>query len=131
VQSLLFDHLLDGRRRAVVVQSPDGTLLGLVTLSDLRPLQQEDWPTTPVSRIMTPAAALVTVAPSDDLRQAIGLLAARRYYQLPVVEDDRLVGMLNRDHVMQYLRLRQLQTQQPAPASTANDQTTTSQRWAG
>jgi len=51
VQYLVFDHLLDGRHRAVVVQGPDGSLLGLVMLSDLRQVPQEDWPTTPVSRI--------------------------------------------------------------------------------
>jgi CBS domain-containing protein len=121
VQSLVFDHLLDRSQRAVTVQSPDGTLLGLVTLSDLRPLQQEDWMTTPVSRIMTPAAELSTVTPVEDLQQAIGLLAGNRYHQLPVVEDGRLAGMLNRDHVMQYLQLRQLQSRQQGPASSLDD----------
>jgi Zn-dependent protease/predicted transcriptional regulator len=121
VQSLLFDHLLDGSQRAVAVQSPDGTLLGLVTLSDLRQLQQEEWSSTPVSRIMTPATELSTVTPVEDLQQAIGLLAGNRYHQLPVVEDGHLVGMLNRDHVMQYLQLRQLQSRQQGPASSLDD----------
>jgi Zn-dependent protease/CBS domain-containing protein len=124
VQSLVFDHLLDGSQRAVAVQNPDGTLLGLVTLTDLRPLQQEDWSSTPVSRIMTPAAQLRTVVPSEDLRHAIGLLAGNGYHQLPVVEHDRLVGMLNRDHVMQYLQLRQLQTRQQGPARAVGHQVT-------
>ena len=125
VQSLLFDHLLDGNHRAVAVQGPDGTLLGLVTLSDLRNVRQEDWSSTPVSQIMTPAARLRTVAPGDDLRQAIGLLAADRYHQLPVVERGRLVGMLNRDHVMQYLQLRQLQSRQRGSASSVDDRSKT------
>jgi hypothetical protein len=43
-----------------------------------------------------------------------------------VVEHDRLAGMLNRDHVMQYLQLRQLQTRQPGPASSAGDRSMTS-----
>jgi Zn-dependent protease/CBS domain-containing protein len=124
VQSLLFDHLLDGSQRAVAVQSPDGTLLGLVTLTDLRHLQQEDWSSTPVGRIMTPTAGLLIVAPTDDLRHAIGLLAGNGYHQLPVVEHGRLVGMLNRDHVMQYLQLRQLQTRQPGPARAVGHQVT-------
>jgi len=130
VQSLVFDHLLDGSQRAVSVQNPDGTLLGLVTLTDLRHLDQEDWRTTPVSRIMTPAAKLRTVAPTEDLRHAIGLLADNRYHQLPVVEQGRLVGMLNRDHVMQYLQLRQLQgsPQVVAPAADAKSTPPSKQR---
>jgi CBS domain-containing protein len=124
VQSLVFDHLLDGSQRAVAVQDPAGALLGLVTLSDLRHLRQEDWTTTPVRRIMTPAATLRTVRPEEDLRQAIGLLAANHYHQLPVVERDRVAGMLNRDHVMQYLQLRQLQSRQDGTARTADEQPT-------
>jgi CBS domain-containing protein len=124
VQSLVFDHLLDGSRRAVTVQNPDGTLLGLVTVSDLRHLRQEDWATTPVRQIMTPADTLRTVTPEEDLRQAIGLLAANHYHQLPVVERDRVAGMLNRDHVMQYLQLRQLQSRQDGTARTADEQPT-------
>jgi Zn-dependent protease/predicted transcriptional regulator len=121
VQSLVFDHLLDGSHRAVSVQNPNATLLGLVTLSDLRDLKQEDWRTTPVSEIMTPAARLQTVTPQEDLRQAIELLAGNRYHQLPVVEDSHLVGLLNRDHVMQYLQLRQLQTRRDGLRPGAQD----------
>jgi Zn-dependent protease len=97
VQALVFDHLLDGN-------------LGLVTLSDLRHLSQDEWSRTAVERIMTPVERLRTVAPNDDLQHAIGLLADNRYHQLPVLTDARLVGLLNRDHVMQYLqRRRQLE----------------------
>ena len=126
VQSLVFDHLLDGSHRAASVQDPDGTLLGLVTLSDLRHLPQGDWPSTSVSQIMTPAARLRTVTPEEDLQHAIGLLAANRYHQLPVVEQNRLVGMLNRDHVMQYLQLRRLQNPPGGAAAVTDRQSTPS-----
>jgi CBS domain-containing protein len=119
VQSLVFDHLLDGSHRAAAVQGPDGSLLGLVTLSDLRHLRQEDWGTTPVSEIMTPASKLSTVKPSDDLREAINLLAANRYHQLPVLEQAHMVGILDRDHVLQFLQLRRLQTGQGRSTATA------------
>jgi Zn-dependent protease len=116
VQSLVFDHLLGGTHHSVSVQDPDGALLGLVTLSDLRHLPQGDWTTTPVSRIMTPAAELRTVTPDEDLRQAIVLLSDNRYHQLPVVQHGRLAGMLDSDHVMRYLQLRELQTRHREPA---------------
>src|SRR5579859_2441745 len=103
VQSLVSNHFLDANRRSVPVQGSDGSLLGLVTLADVRHLAQADWPSTTVDAIMTPATLLQTVAPTDDLRQAIQLMAVHRYHQLPVVENGRLVGMLDRDHVVQYL----------------------------
>jgi Zn-dependent protease/CBS domain-containing protein len=103
VQSLVSNHFLDASRRAVPVQGTDGSLLGLVTLTDLRHLAQADWPSTSVDVIMTPASKLRTVTPTDSLRQAIQLMADNRYHQLPVMDDGRLVGMLDRNHVMQYL----------------------------
>jgi Zn-dependent protease/predicted transcriptional regulator len=103
VQSLVSNHFLDASRRAVPVQGADGSLLGLVTLADLRHLAQADWPSTSVDVIMTPASKLRTVAPTDNLRQAIQLMADNRYHQLPVMDDGHLVGMLDRDHVVQYL----------------------------
>jgi Zn-dependent protease/predicted transcriptional regulator len=103
VQSLVSNHFLDASRRAVPVQGTDGSLLGLVTLADLRHLAQADWPSTSVDVIMTPASKLRTITPTDSLRQAIQLMADNRYHQLPVMDDGRLVGMLDRNHVMQYL----------------------------
>jgi Zn-dependent protease/CBS domain-containing protein len=107
VQLLVTNHFLDANHRAVPVQDSDGTLLGLATLSDLRHLAQKDWSTTPVSQIMTSAQELHTVAPTDDLRKAIQLMAEHRYYQLPVTDQGRLVGVLDRDHIVQYLNRRQ------------------------
>jgi Zn-dependent protease/CBS domain-containing protein len=121
VQSLLLDHLLDGSHRAVTVQGQDGELLGLVTVSDLKDVPQADWTTTPVSRIMTPATQLVTVTPTEDLREAIAQLATNRYHQLPVINQGRLAGILNRDHVLQFLQLRQLQSRQPGATSPVDD----------
>ena len=103
VQSLISNHFLDASRHSVPVQGADGSLLGLVTLADLRHLAQADWPSTTIDAIMTPIARLQTVTPTDDLRQAIQVMADHRYHQLPVVQNGRLVGMLDRDHVVQYL----------------------------
>jgi CBS domain-containing protein len=92
-------------------------------LSDLRHVRQEDWTDTSVSEIMTPAVRLRTVTPTEDLREAIGILAANRYHQLPVVERGRVVGMLNRDHIMQYLHFGQLQSGQGGAQRAADEQT--------
>jgi CBS domain-containing protein len=122
LQYLVFEHLLDGSHRAAVVQGADGALVGLATLSDLRQVRQEDWTDTSVSEIMTPAARLRTVAPTEDLREAIGILADNRYHQLPVAERGRVVGMLNRDHIMQYLHLPD---RRPASGRAAGEKTAT------
>ncbi|MBI4260335.1 MAG: CBS domain-containing protein, partial [Actinobacteria bacterium] len=104
VQDLVFDHIMRRGHRALVVED-DGRVLGIVSISDVRELPQEEWPVTPVARIMTPAP-LKVVSPDADVSQALKLLVESELNQLPVVRDGRLVGMLSRSDIMRLLQLR-------------------------
>ena len=107
IETLVHDYMLGENRRAIPVHGPDGRLFGLVTLSDVAKVPREQWYSTPVHAIMTRGPEVSTVSPTDDLRTALRTLAEHDYDQLPVVEDGRVVGMLNRGQVLQYLHLRQ------------------------
>ncbi len=80
-------------------------LLGLVTLTDVRKAPRDAWPHTPVSTIMTPLADLVVTTPREDLAVALDKLARADVSQLPVVEGDRLVGVLQRRDVARFIEL--------------------------
>lgn len=78
------------------VLSEDGRLRGIVTDRDiiLRCVAAEEDPAqTPVREIMT--RHCVTVTPEDDAREATRLMADRQVRRLPVVERDRVVGMVS------------------------------------
>jgi Zn-dependent protease/CBS domain-containing protein len=107
VAELVYGHMLQANQRAIPVSGLDGSLAGLVTLNDVNRVTQEEWTRTAVSRVMTPAEKLVSVRPRDHLKAALALLAENNFNQLPVIEGGRLVGMLNRSHVLQYLHMRQ------------------------
>jgi CBS domain-containing protein len=49
---------------------------------------------TPVSAIMTPAP-LVTVKPGNNVRECMRLMHSRRIRHLPVVEGDKVLGVLS------------------------------------
>lgn len=106
IELTVYRYMLEGNQRAVPIAGPDGRLAGLVTLSDTGKVPRDHWATTPVSEIMTRRPQLRIVTPDQDLRSALRALAENDYHQLPVLENDRLVGMLNRSHVVQYLHLR-------------------------
>lgn len=106
LEALVYRHMLTGNQRVAPVTDFSGTLLGLVTLADLREIPREEWNVVPVERVMTPFDKLVTAAPGDDLRTALKQLAENGHHQLPVVIGDRLVGILDRSHVVQYLHMR-------------------------
>lgn len=107
IEALVYRHMLSANQRAVPVVSFDGSLLGLVTLADTRKAEQNEWNLVPVSRVMAPADELCTVTPDDTLQDALRILAENDYHQLPVMRDGRLVGMLDRGHVLEYLHVRQ------------------------
>ncbi len=107
IEALVYRHMLNENQRALPVTETDGTLVGLVTLGDTRNVPREEWGLVPVSRIMTPRDKLLTVAPDASLRDALQIMAEEHFNQIPVMRDGRLVGMLNRGHVLQYIHVRQ------------------------
>ena len=73
----------------------DGRLVGIVTDRDIvvRVVAEgRDPNATTVKEIAS--TDLVTVSPGDDLDEALKLLAERQVRRLPVVEDNRLVGIV-------------------------------------
>ena len=108
VANVVRDLMLPRHLRAVpVVTGPD--FLGLMTTEDVRKIEHERWASTPVDQIMEPAAGLAKLAPEDDLIQALDRFGAASV--LPVVRDGRLVGLLDREAVANYIRMRDLFTQ--------------------
>ena len=106
IGTLVRDHLLPNNLRAVPVV--DGVAFaGLVTINDLRKVEQEQWPTTPISEVMAPATDVPVVAPNDPLTVALDRFGPDLPL-LPVVENGVLRGVLHRDSVLGYVRMREM-----------------------
>lgn len=106
VEALIEECLLPGNRRAMPVVS-DGRLVGMVTVSDIRGVTAGDRPVTRVTDVMGARQGVVTVAPDTSLSQALEAMLTGDFEQLPIVEDDRLVGMLTRADIVRQLQLRE------------------------
>jgi Zn-dependent protease len=78
---------------------------GLVTLERVRAVPVARRPFVPArdAAVATPA-----LAPSDDATRALRLLGETRLPELPVTEEDRLVGTVTRDDLARALSLDQL-----------------------
>ena len=101
IHDAVFGSLLRRGARALPV-CDGGMVVGLLSLTDVKRLPRDQWPHRIVRSEMT-AAPLVTVGPDQDLAHAMDLLAGSGIHQLPVIEDGKLVGLISRSHVMQYL----------------------------
>lgn len=49
---------------------------------------------------------LHAVAPEQSLNEVLPLMVAQNVNQLPVVKDDRLVGVLSREDIVRFLEIR-------------------------
>ncbi len=102
-RSFVLDYVMRQGIRALPVME-DGRLIGIVSVTDAKEIPAESWPMTPVRSIMT-LAPLKTVGPQTDMSEVIKLLADGDLHQLPVVDGERLVGMISRADVMRFMQL--------------------------
>ena len=106
VRELVGEYFLPRNIRALPVVH-DSQLVGLVTLSDVRQVPQEDWNTTRVAQIMTPVENLHVLTAQDDASRALEVLGEQDLNQVPVVADGRVVGIITRGHIIGLLQLRE------------------------
>jgi Zn-dependent protease/CBS domain-containing protein len=104
VRTLVDDHLLhSGQRSFPVVE--DDRLLGLVCLADVRQVAKEARHRVTAGEIMTPLSRLATVAPEERAADALNQLASHAYNQLPVVQGEQLLGLVQREDILKWLAL--------------------------
>ena len=105
IADLVQTIFIQKRKRAIPVTDGDN-LIGMVTISDIKGLPQEKWQTTLVSQVMH-RDPIHFVKPEDDLNAAMKLIAQNDLNQIPVPSQGKLVGILTRADVINYLHLSQ------------------------
>lgn len=105
IGQLIHDVVLLQALQAMPVVAHD-RLVGLVTIADLRKVGQDQWATTPVDAVMTPASEVPTVSPDELLVAAFDRFGSSDLPFLPVVDHGSLVGVLDRESVAEYVRVR-------------------------
>ncbi len=104
LQELVDHYLFQGDQRAYPVVR-DEKLEGLITLQEIRTVPRDRWSDTRVDHIMVAARDLVTVGPDDEAAEALELISQRGFNQLPVMEHQRLRGLIHREDLMRWLSL--------------------------
>ncbi len=94
------------RRDGYGFDEDDPRPYGLVTVTDVTRLSSDAWPLTPVDRIMTPWEKVITTTPQVPLVDAMHLMDDANVAQLPVVQFNQLIGVLSRQQIFRFIRLR-------------------------
>ncbi len=103
--ALVESYFLPRATRAAPVVAGE-QLLGLISLTDIRQIPREQWAQIPIWQVMVPRNRLIVTTPQQRLSEALGLMARQSIHQVPVVQDDRLVGMISRETIMRFLEVR-------------------------
>ena len=106
LETMAEDFVLARNARGLPVVE-DGRLLGIATVTDLRKIPRGEWPNTTVEQIMTPRAELLDLAPGVPVAEALRRMSDGDFHQMPVIENDRFVGLLTRFELVRYFRIRE------------------------
>lgn len=86
----------------------NGRVAGLVSLSNVRNLQEEDWKAKSVRDVMTPLGPEVEVEPGDSLVDALKRMTDTGVGRLLVTRGGTFVGMITKSGLLRYLEIKQV-----------------------
>jgi predicted transcriptional regulator len=105
VDDLIDNYFMQSDNRAFVVYDDD-TMVGLVTIEDVRKVSADSRKQTAVRDVMTPSKKMVVVAPDEEASEAFYRLQSEDLRQLPVVQENKIVGLLRRKDIVRWLQFQ-------------------------
>jgi Zn-dependent protease len=105
LNQLVEEKVLTGGQRCFVV-ADNGHTRGLITLRDVTAVPQQKWRLTTVEQVMVPLKRLTQVQPNMELLAALQVMDSADVAQVPVVQDDQVLGLLSREQILRYIRTR-------------------------
>jgi len=85
----------------------DGDKLeGVLTLHNIKSVSQNNWDATQVKEIMTPIDKLKVAHPEQDALSILEQMDEDNINQMPVVSEGRVIGLIARDNLIRFLRIR-------------------------
>lgn len=105
VDELVSRKFTQNEEQAVLVTEGE-EVVGMVARNDVDKSTREEWQSTPVGDIMTPVSNLAYVTPDQDVAEAFDRLQRLDLRHIPVVLNNRIVGLLRKQDVVRWLQLR-------------------------
>ena len=105
VAKLVDDYIMKSDNRAFIVFDGE-KMLGLVTIEDVRKTAPQARSLTLVRDVMTPSQKMIVVAPDEEASEAFYRLESEDVRQLPVVNGNKIVGLLRRKDIIRWLQLQ-------------------------
>jgi Zn-dependent protease len=106
LERLVDEHIFGGGQRCFLV-TRDADTVGMITLHRIKEVPRCDWAATSAAQIMLPLKELKRIDPDTQLWTALQQMDHYGVNQLPVTRENHVLGMLNREGVITFLRTLQ------------------------
>jgi CBS domain-containing protein len=83
-----------------------GRILGIITLHSVKEIPRENWKDETIGDSVTPVSPEHILHPEDETVEALRKIITSDLGRLPVVENNRIVGILSRRDVMNLLLIK-------------------------
>ena len=104
VEDYVHEVLRTGRRCHIVTGA--GRPVGLVTLHAARTLPREEWANTSIQAVMMPVERIHSASPTEPALTILQRMQSEDINQMPVISDEHIVGMIDRDTILRMLQTR-------------------------
>ena len=105
LNQLVQGYIYPNRHRCFLI-ADKGKLEGIVTLRDIKSVSQQNRNLTQVREIMTPVDKLKVAHPDQDALSILEQMDESNVNQMPVVKEGKVIGLVVRDNLVGFLRIR-------------------------
>jgi Zn-dependent protease/predicted transcriptional regulator len=105
MQTLVDEHLLKSGRRCFMI-TENGEPVGMITPHEIKSVERRLWPFKFAADVMRPMESLHVVEPETPVTEALEIIGRETVNQLPVVKNGKLVGIISREQIVNYLTTR-------------------------
>ncbi len=105
VRNLVQDYVLAAGYDCFYV-TEDDHLVGLITLDNIRAANRRGQPDLALRQVMTPLDNGFQADPEEDMLNLLQKMDEAAVNQVPVIEDGDLLGVITRENLLHYIRLR-------------------------
>jgi len=104
IADLIDDYVIEDGNRCFFIILENGHIEGMLTLHNIKKVEQEKWDTLLVKNIMTPLDDLITAPPDENAWILLRKMDEADINQIPVIESGQMIGLVTRKNLLHYLR---------------------------
>ncbi len=82
-------------------------LIGFITIKNVKSIPRDEWNRIPVKQVMHPIDKMISLSPKEDAFGVLQMMLEHNTGRMPVLENGKIVGILTRRDIMEFVSMRE------------------------